>query len=636
VISPTKPGAVGLVLLLACSLLARPGWAQSPIGSDFRVNELVPGHPDHFAGRLVPLSDGSWRTAWIESPSPLDTEPPYSEFLLSRSVDARGALGPVQRFAQGEVADTGLGDLFLTQASGFHFALFFGQSGNPAALRGIVFDSSGHRLEAFRRSDIGGLWAVVPRRGGLWTALGASEDIPLFWEVLDASGNQIHGPTAITPRSQPVTCGYGFAATLDGDGAVAWSVDANPVRHTGDVRARFFTSTGELGREFQVNPRPGTSICPEIAMLPGGREAWVLYRDAESFFPPSDDLHVQRVAFSGQRMGPEITVSAGPDAARLDRKIASDRFGNFVVAWSQLAFAPDNCGITGRLYRADGRPVGGPFPFSTNPDQCGREQQVDFADNGTLAAIWQVPHGDDPSKQDVYFARFSASPADEPCLVRAGHLLCDTGRTGGLPELDLEVSADPAATLLMGDVDGDGRADPCVVEGSRLRCDLDHRGAPFEWERDFPPGWPDGTGTPLLGDVDGNGKAGLCLWRQGTLRCRTPSGLFQERFGEAGDVPLLGDVDGDGRADLCVRRGNQFLCDTAHDGGGAELKITFGLPTDLPLLGDFDGDGRADPCLLRGHLLLCDTKHNGGIAEGKLVLATQPGDRLLLGNLDGL
>jgi hypothetical protein len=629
-----KSGAVGLGWLLACSLLVLPGWAQSPIGADLRLNESVPGYPDHSDGRLVPLSDGSWRIAWIEAPSPLQVEPPYSEFLMSRSMDTRGALGPVQRFAQGEVVDTELGDIFLAPASGLHFALFFGQSGDPAVLRGMVFDSSGRRLQAFRRSDIGGLWSIVPRQGGLWTALGGSGDIQLFWEVLDASGNQVQGPRRIDPGPQPLACDFAFAATFDGDGAVAWTEVANPTRQTGDVRARFFTSTGELGPELQVNPRPGTSICPEVAMLPGGREAWFLYRDADSFFPPSTDLHVQRVSFSGQRVGREITVSAGPDEARQFPKIASDRFGNFVVVWTQLAFAPQSCGITGRLYRADGRPVGAPFPFSTNPDQCGRNQQVAFADNGTLAAIWEV--SPDASKADIYFSRFSASPADEPCLVRAGHLLCDTGRTGGLPEIDLEVSADPAATILMGDVDGDGRADPCVVEGNRLRCDLDHRGAPFEWERDFPPAGPGGTDVPLLGDVDGDGKADLCLWGQGVLRCRTPSGLFQERFGRAGDIPLLGDVDGDGRADFCVRRGNQFLCDTAHDGGDAELTITFGLATDLPLLGDFDGDGRADPCLLRGGQLLCDTRHNGGIAEGKLLLATQPGDRLLLGNLDGL
>jgi hypothetical protein len=54
------------------------------------------------------------------------------------------------------------------------------------------------------------------------------------------------------------------------------------------------------------------------------------------------------------------------------------------------------------------------------------------------------------------------------------------------------------------------------------------------------------------------------------------------------------------------------------------------------VLGDFDGDGRDDPCLLRGGTLRCDTKHDGGTAEAVLRLAVQPGDGIVMGNLDGL
>jgi hypothetical protein len=614
-------------------LAVSPGWSQSPIGSDLVISDQVAGYPVHAGGQLVALTNGAWRTLWTEQPNQYVVEPPFDEFRSSREVSPSGELGPVQRLLHAIVPDTQFGDVFLTHGDPLHFAILFRQQrGNPDAFHGNFYDLEGRRTGSFRSLLPFGIAAVVPRIGGLWTTLGFLNG-PFFWEVMNAQGQQILGPQTLDPGYPSGPCGYGFAATPEGDGAVTWSVYANPALKTEDVRARFFTASGELGPEFQVNPHSGTAVCPEIAMLPGGREAWVLYRDAESFFPPRDGLHVQRVTSAGQRIGREITVSTGPDAARIVRKIASDRFGNFVVVWSQLAFAPDYCGVAGRLYRADGRPVGGTFPFANVPYECGDNPQVAFADNGTLAAVWEV--SPNSAKADIHFARFSASPADEPCLARAGHLLCDTGRTGGAPEIDLEVSADPSAVLLMGDVDGDGRADPCVVDGSHLRCDLDHRGALLDWEGDFPAG-DDGTGIPLLGDVDGDGKADLCLWRRGTLRCRTGSGPWKESFGRAGGVPLLGDVDGDGRADLCVRRGNQFLCDTAHDGGRHEIRIAFGLPTDVPLLGDFDGDGRADPCVLRGSQLLCDTKHNGGIGEGQLTLAVQPGDRPLLANLDGL
>jgi hypothetical protein len=337
------------------------------------------------------------------------------------------------------------------------------------------------------------------------------------------------------------------------------------------------------------------------------------------------------VSFSGERVGSEIRVAVDRDrkAVRFAPQIVADHFGNFLVAWTQISFGDEICGIVGRLYRSDGRPVGPEFAFSANHIQCGYDVHPAFAENGTFGAVWdQFP----PDQVNTFFARFSASPADEPCLARGGRLLCDTGRTGGLAEVDQAVTEDAAAAVLMGDVDGDGRADPCEFAGTRLRCDLDHRGAPFEWEQTV-----DGSGgTVLLGDVNGDGKADPCVWREGSLSCQIATGEFHEQFGAVGDVPLLGDLDGDRRGDLCVRRSGQFLCDTAHDGGSPERTIAFGRAADAPLLGDFDGDGRADPCVFRARRLLCDTKHDGGVAEGQLVLAVQAGDRPLLANLDGL
>jgi hypothetical protein len=612
--------------LLLCAAWV-PAAAQSPIGSDIRINEPIEGFHDQ--SKVTAMGDGTWRVVWVEGVEPDHVGIPYPEFVVSRSISREGLLGPVQQLAQGMIPDTGIGEVFLTGSESSSFTIFFGQGGEPAVLRGITFDQEGRRVGAFARSDIGGLWDIVPRKGELWTALGQYTG-PFYWEVLDTQGKQVLGPRSLDRGTEPGICAPGFAATLEGGGAAVWSVEVNPPRGSADVRARFFTASGERGPEFRVNPRPGNAMCPQVAMLPDGREAWVLYMDSQRRDPPRGRIYVQRVSFSGERVGSEIQVGLAADetVARMAPKIVSDPFGNFVVAWTQLSF-DEICGITGRLFRSDGRPVGPEFAFSAIRFQCGLYEHLAFAENGTFAAVWLTG---DSLETDTRFARFSASPADEPCLVRGGRLLCDTGRTGGLPEIDQAVMSDASATVLMGDVDGDGRADPCALAGTRLRCDLDHRGEPFEWERTVDAS----SGTVLLGDVDGDGRADPCVWRAGLLRCQTASGEFQERFGAAGDVPLLGDLAGDRREELCVWRRGTFSCDTAHDGGSPERTIAFGLPADVPLLGDFDGDGRADPCVFRGHRLLCDTAHDGGLAEGRLMLATQPGDRLLLANLDGL
>jgi hypothetical protein len=91
-------------------------------------------------------------------------------------------------------------------------------------------------------------------------------------------------------------------------------------------------------------------------------------------------------------------------------------------------------------------------------------------------------------------------------------------------------------------------------------------------------------------------------------------------------------VDGDGRAEACAVRGASFLCDIGHDGGAFEWESRFGSGTGLAAFGDADGDGRDEPCVLEGSELRCDAAR----AEARLTFPVQPGERLVLVNLDGL
>jgi hypothetical protein len=88
-----------------------------------------------------------------------------------------------------------------------------------------------------------------------------------------------------------------------------------------------------------------------------------------------------------------------------------------------------------------------------------------------------------------------------------------------------------------------------------------------------------------------------------------------------------------GHADLCVFRGGRFLCDTANDGGTAELRLRFGGPGDLPFLADFNGDGRWDPCIFRDHHFRCDTARDGVGLESTFFVPS--GVQPLIGDVDG-
>jgi peptidoglycan/xylan/chitin deacetylase (PgdA/CDA1 family) len=76
--------------------------------------------------------------------------------------------------------------------------------------------------------------------------------------------------------------------------------------------------------------------------------------------------------------------------------------------------------------------------------------------------------------------------------------------------------SDDDGRLLLGDLNGDGRADACIVEGEDVRCALS-RGHGFlaatVWT-EAPP-----SGAAVLGDVNGDGRADLCWVGRDRIAC---------------------------------------------------------------------------------------------------------------------
>ncbi len=273
--------------------------------------------------------------------------------------------------------------------------------------------------------------------------------------------------------------------------------------------------------------------------------------------------------------------------------------------------------------------------------QIGRDSELPHPGPGTpIEAVAIVPWtGDDllvvwSSAGLIHTRRLRwAPPGDDLCLLSGGSLWCDLGHDGGAPELRIAWRGGTDGIPLLGDLDGDGRADLCLYRDGQFACDTGHLGSITATLSLGLPG-----DIPLLGDVDGNGTADPCLFRSGLFLCDTahsgePAQVI--RFGATGDIPLLGDVNGDGSADPCVVRGQRLLCDTSHQDGSTDVDLPFAVePGDVALLGDFDDDGRSDPCVYRSGSLLCDLAHRG-VFDATIRFAI-PGGWPLLGNADGL
>ncbi len=212
------------------------------------------------------------------------------------------------------------------------------------------------------------------------------------------------------------------------------------------------------------------------------------------------------------------------------------------------------------------------------------------------------------------------------CWLSNGHGF--DRRVGGPPWSDASGwnEAD-FSTIRLADVDGDGRADLCARGAAGFTC---HRST----GKDFIP-WPtlaalsDAAGfadpsryaTMRMGDVDGDGRADLCArFPEGMACFRAGEHAFDERlvgpaWSDASGFAAwqrwstirLADVDGDGRADLCALENEGFRC-ALSDGRGFGAKVMGPAlavggegsahrerPGSLRMA-DLDGDGRADLC----------------------------------------
>ncbi|WP_437599167.1 ricin-type beta-trefoil lectin domain protein [Sorangium sp. So ce590] len=222
-------------------------------------------------------------------------------------------------------------------------------------------------------------------------------------------------------------------------------------------------------------------------------------------------------------------------------------------------------------------------------------------------------------------------------------------------------------TLMLGDVDHDGRADVCGRGGAGILCaTANATGTAFVPDfRAWTPSFSNATefaagaqyyGSLRLVDVDGDGYADVCGRGAGGIQCaindqrrafRPAATWLGTEYLDAlgwsverhGMTLAFGDINGDGRADVCGRGAAKIICATGKAGGGGfedprrwSLRSDFadtGTPTGWDAsrayygsirLGDINGDGYADVCGRSPTGLVCGLSSGSGFDRVRPVL----------------
>ncbi len=627
-----------VLCLLILGMTAEPSLAQTPGGRPFWVNSISRKHDEYPHAAID--ADGSFVVVWNHDREPhriwvrkFDSrgKPVTSEFPSSGALRGDHAYGAIP---QGPA-----GFLTLWKSGRNDYARRHLPTGEPIG-DPILINRPACSDERCRDGWLGfdqdpsggfvGVWLrVIPGRKWVFARWFDGQARPHTSEI-PLSDDRL----AVIDRI------YGIAAGPERTIAVAWSLVGSSNEFK-DLIVQTYSAEGEkIGNGFVaqgVDRYGGASLSSN----PFTHDNLIVWNDLipkePCAFCHTFATYAQRLRPDGSPLDPEPLFF--PESGQYVGSTCNMR-GYCVLIWPRQYDGSSL--IETRIMRPDGTLA--PRVAAIPDDAIYRfgNESLAYGSNGVLMVAGMdiqvvVENHEYVLRSNIVGRRLIASPGDEVCQRIGRDIRCSAGRSDAGPTFSLlPFDLDVSEQLLLGDADGDGRADPCRVRSGVWRCDTDHEGDATETVLRFAGA---ASGIPLLGDLDGNGRAEACSWSAGILRCDTAhnSGApeLSLSYGRPGETPLLGDLDGDGREDLCMASKGALRCDVGHDGGRTETRFSLGLAGDVFVLGDFDGNGTDDPCLVRTGKLLCDTAHDGGEPDAELFLGT-PGAPVLLGNLDGV
>lgn len=180
-----------------------------------------------------------------------------------------------------------------------------------------------------------------------------------------------------------------------------------------EIRGRFFTPEGPIGKEFPINSiTAGNQYRPDVAMDAKGNFVVTWYSDQSAGSDGSGfGVVARRFNADGSALGNDFQVNSLTTSAQMDPAISMAPDGRFVIVWrSNTSLGSDISGasIQARRFAANGSPLGPDSQLNSFTSFDQQLPDVAMYSNGDFVAVWQSML-QDGSVDGVYLRRFAAS-----------------------------------------------------------------------------------------------------------------------------------------------------------------------------------------------------------------------------------
>jgi hypothetical protein len=212
--------------------------------------------------------------------------------------------------------------------------------------------------------------------------------------MFDIAGEPVSDDFQVNTYTSAGQCIPAVSATPNGELIIVWSSNGSSGTDDswGSVQGRLYSSSGEpLSDEIQINTTTYLSQdSPDVAINPNGSFVVIWEHGGPGNTDPYSGIQGQRFDADGEPAGGEFQVNSVTDGYQTSPAVAMAADGGFVAVWESSSLPAVEESIEGRVYDADGAPLGGQLQVNTTPPDRGHQSypDVSVASSGEIVVVW--------------------------------------------------------------------------------------------------------------------------------------------------------------------------------------------------------------------------------------------------------